>query len=202
MAQSDWAIQLFNKSVLKQQKFKEITAMLGSTDRLDCLDIGGDNGVISYMLRSQGGNWKSADLDTESVAAIEELIQSKVYRIDNDRLPFSTKEFDRIVVVDFLEHIQDEKWFFEELQRILKPGGILLLNVPHLKNDLLRKLRILLGQTDEKHGHLRPGYTMTMVEKLIEDKFILLEYKTYSKFFSEFLDLVIVGLVSRIQQNN
>ncbi len=67
--------QLFNRSVLKQRKYQEITALLGPTDLLDCLDIGSDNGVISYLLRQRGGTWQSADLDKQSVRAIQELVK-------------------------------------------------------------------------------------------------------------------------------
>lgn len=59
----DWPLRLFNKSVLKQRKLREIVDMLGPVDGQHCLDIGGDNGVISYLLRQRGGAWKSADLD-------------------------------------------------------------------------------------------------------------------------------------------
>ena len=62
-----WPIALFNKSVLKQLKIKEITNLLGSTESLVCLDIGSDNGVISYLLRQRGGSWKSADLSENAV---------------------------------------------------------------------------------------------------------------------------------------
>ena len=66
----NWPVALFHKSVLKQHKLKEITSLLGNTDSLVCLDIGSDNGVISYLLRQRGGSWKSADLDENAVHAI------------------------------------------------------------------------------------------------------------------------------------
>lgn len=200
--ENDWAIQLFNKSVLKQQKFEQVTAFLGSTKRLRCLDIGGDNGVISYMLRRNGGNWASADLDASSVNAIRHLVQSEVYQIDGENTPFRSDEFDRIVIVDFLEHIPNDEHFIDELYRILKPDGVLVINVPHIKNGLLRKIRDALGQTDEKHGHLRPGYTINSLEVLLGDNFKLIQFNTYSKFFSELIDVVIVGFVSAIKKDD
>jgi 2-polyprenyl-3-methyl-5-hydroxy-6-metoxy-1,4-benzoquinol methylase len=197
---TDWAIRLFSKSVLKQRKFKEITNLLGSTDQLNCLDVGGDNGVISYMLRKNGGKWMSADLDPSSVITIEKLVRTDVYQIDGNRTPFQTDEFDRIVIVDFLEHISNDQQFITELYRITKPGGVLVVNVPNIKNGVLRKLRYYLGQTDEKHGHLRPGYTLTSLERLFEDKYILIQSKTYSKFFSELIDIMVVGIVSNLKK--
>lgn len=96
-----------------------------------------------------------------------------------------------MVIVDLLEHIEKEGEFLDELFRIIKPGGELLINVPHIKNSFLRKLRLAIGQTDEKHGHLRPGYTVEQLTGLLKDKFIITTHKSYSKFFSEFIDTLI-----------
>jgi SAM-dependent methyltransferase len=154
-----WALALFRRSVLKQRKLAEIVGLLGPTEGLRCLDLGSDNGVVSLLLRRRGGRWASADLTAESVASIRELVGSDVHQVDAERLPFPDAEFDRVVVVDMLEHVPDEAAFVAELFRITKPGGRLVVNTPHLKRTALRRLRHALGQTDEKHGHLRPGYS-------------------------------------------
>jgi SAM-dependent methyltransferase len=195
-----WPIRLFNKSVLKQRKYHEITALLGPTAGLHCLDIGSDNGVISFLLREHGGTWKSADLAPQAVAAIRELVGDEVYQLDGGRTPFADDEFDRVVIVDFLEHIPDDRGFVDELFRILKPGGELIANVPHLKPSLLRRFRFAIGQTDEKHGHLRPGYTRASLETLFGDQFRMSSATTYSKFFSELIDTLIVGAVGLTQR--
>jgi ubiquinone/menaquinone biosynthesis C-methylase UbiE len=201
ITKNEWAIELFNKSVLKQRKYKQITAFLGPTKKLHCLDIGGDNGVISYMLRRNGGDWASADLDPTSVASIKDLVHTEVYQINGSSTPFRSNEFDRVVIVDFLEHIPNEEQFIAEMYRILKPGGLLILNVPNKKNGLLRKFRYALGQTDEKHGHLRPGYTLDGLNILLDEKFQLIKSKTYSKFFSELIDIAVVGVVSVVKKD-
>jgi len=199
--EAEWPLRLFNKSVLKQRKFREITGMLGPTDGLDCLDIGSDNGVVSYLLRQRGGNWSSADLNTETVEAIRLLVGTNVYQIDGLSTPFADDSFDRIAVVDFLEHIPDEEAFIQEMFRILKPDGVLILNVPHLKPGLLRRLRYAFGQTDEKHGHLRPGYTLQGLKTLLPNsEYRVEEHHTYSRFFSELMDTLIVFAVSRLQK--
>jgi hypothetical protein len=74
--------------------------------------------------------------------------------------------------------------------------------VPNIKGGILKKLRIAFGQTDEKHGHLRPGYTLTTLEKLLENKFTFVRSRTYSKFFSELIDIVMVSFVTRVKQGN
>jgi SAM-dependent methyltransferase len=188
---ADWAVKLFRKSVLKQRKLHEIRAALGPTHGLRCLDLGSDNGVVSLLLRRDGGRWASGDLIPETVASIKSLVESDVHQVQGDALPFPDAEFDRVVVVDMLEHVPDDRAFARELARVTKPGGRLVVNTPHLKKTALRRLRHGLGQTDEKHGHLRPGYTPDDLKSLLEPTFTLGESHTYSHFFSELVDTAI-----------
>ena len=100
----------------------------------------------------------------------------------------SLEQFDVVVVADMIEHVADEQAFVSEISRVLKPGGRLIVNTPHARNTTLRKVRLALGQTDEKHGHLRPGYTRESLGSLLTTRFQLGETKTYTKAFSETID--------------
>jgi SAM-dependent methyltransferase len=198
-AAEPWALALFRKSVLKQRKLAEIERALGPTAGLRCLDLGSDNGVISLLLRRRGGSWASADLTDEAVASIRELVGDDVHRVDGRALPFPDRSFDRVVVVDMLEHVPDEAAFLAELARITRPGGRLIVNTPHLKRTALRRLREALGQTDEKHGHLRPGYTPEGLDALLRAAgFAPSSRHTYSRFFSELVDTAINWGVERL----
>jgi SAM-dependent methyltransferase len=191
VADPEWALALFRRSVLKQRKLAEISALLGPTAGLRCLDLGSDNGIVSLLLRRRGGEWASADLTEDSVASIRELVGSDVHLLDGERLPFRDAEFDRVVVVDMLEHVADDHAFVAELARVLRPGGRLVVNTPHLKDTPLRRLRHRLGQTDERHGHVRPGYTVSTLRALLEPHFALDAHRTYSRFFTETVDTAI-----------
>ncbi|MEP6573954.1 MAG: class I SAM-dependent methyltransferase [Gemmatimonadota bacterium] len=192
--EAGWATALFERSVLKQEKYRRILEMLGDVDGLTCLDIGADNGVISYLLRRRGGSWHSADLDEATVESIRRLVGENVHRIDGLRTPFPDGAFDRVVIVDFLEHIHTDAAFVMELARILRPGGTLVVNVPHIKrHSVLNRLRHAIGLTDEKHGHVRPGYSVESLSTLLGDRFHIEERRTYSKSFSEGIDTVLNG---------
>ena len=191
MSSEPWALRLFRRSPLKQRKLAEVARALGPTDELRCLDLGSDNGVISLMLRRRAGRWASADMTDEAVASIRTLVGSDVHRTDGTRLPFPSGEFDRVVVVDMLEHVADEAAFVAELARVTRPGGRLIVNTPHLKETALRRFRHALGQTDERHGHLRPGYTPGRLTALLDGRFTVESQRTYSRFFSELVDAAI-----------
>lgn len=192
-----WAVDLFARSVLKQRKLRELLDHLGPTEGRRCLDLGSDNGVISLLLRRRGGSWASGDLTDETVAAIRRLVDEDVHKVEGGRLPFADATFDTVAVVDMLEHVPEEHAFLIELARITKPGGLLVINTPHLKRTLLRRLRHLLGQTDQKHGHLRPGYTPQRLRELLAGRFELETHRTYSRFFSELVDTAINWAVER-----
>ncbi|HEX5043428.1 MAG TPA: class I SAM-dependent methyltransferase [Candidatus Polarisedimenticolaceae bacterium] len=184
-----FALGLYAVSVLKQAKVRAITGMLGDTEGLRCLDLGGDNGVVSLLLRERGGSWASADLDERTVASIRELVGTDVARCDGSHLPFPDAAFDRVVIVDMLEHIEEDRALVKEVRRVLRPEGRLLVNVPHLKpHSLLNRVRHAAGLTDEKHGHVRPGYSVASLREVLAPHFVLVRHATYSRFFSEGID--------------
>lgn len=198
---AEWALALFNRSVLKQAKFRQIVARMDDPGGKRGLDIGADNGVISYLLRQRGGQWHSADLDERAVASIRQLVGNNVHRIDGGATPFEDGAFDQIIVVDFLEHIPDDHRFVRELARILRPGGQLIINVPNLRpGSLLNRFRHAIGLTDEWHGHLRPGYSLDGLRQLLEPALVIEEAVTYSRMFSELIDTGLNGLYLKLQQ--
>lgn len=186
-----WALRLLRKSPLKRDKVTALLSVLGEVKEKRCLDLGSDNGVVSLVLRQQGGTWASGDLTPETVEAIRDLVGTDVHLVSEDRLPFGDAEFDLVVIADMIEHIANEAAFVAEVARVLKPGGRLIVNTPHARETALRRLRLGLGQTDEKHGHLRPGYTRESLTALLDGAFVIGESKTYTKAFSETVDTVM-----------
>lgn len=78
---------------------------------------------------------------------------------------------------------------------MVRPGGNVILNVPHLKPGALRsRVRHAIGLTDEWHGHLRPGYTLEQLRRLLGPGFAIERAVTYSRAFSELVDTLLNGL--------
>jgi SAM-dependent methyltransferase len=189
----DWHLKLFRKSVTKQLKFRRLRKLSGDCSGKKCLDLGADNGVISYLFRRGGGSWSSADIDPRSVEMIRALVGDNVRRVENERLPFPDAEFDTVVIVDMLEHLADDRGFCLDLARTIKEGGTLVVNVPRRKKfSLIGLLRNALGLTDDRHGHVRPGYTRPELSGLLAGSgFALQRCVTYSRFFTELVDVAV-----------
>lgn len=195
-------LKLFEKSVAKQAKWRALNRLLAPASVRNGLDLGSDNGVISYLLRARGGCWHSADIDEAAVAAIRSMVGERVCRIDPPRLPFPDAAFDTVVVLDLLEHVHDDHGLARELARVLEPGGRLIVNVPHVKPlATLRPLRLALGLTDAWHGHVRPGYTLPQLRALLEPWFVIRRHITYGRFFSELLDILLNFAYRRTQRS-
>lgn len=49
---------------------------------------------------------------------------------DSQRLPFASASFDAVTAFDLIEHVEGDDLLIAEVNRILRPGGILLATVP------------------------------------------------------------------------
>lgn len=190
---TDWAVKLFGKSIVKQVKYANVRRLLGDCQGKRCLDIGGDSGVISYLLRKGGGSWASADMGEEAIRSIRSLVDDDVHEISETKTPFDGGEFHTVAIVDMLEHVVPDADFLREMNRILKGDGALIVNVPLKKGwTPLGGIREACGLTDEEHGHVRPGYTLEELRALMtRNGFELQQRRYYHKSFTEAIDIMI-----------
>jgi ubiquinone/menaquinone biosynthesis C-methylase UbiE len=192
--QDTWQLEVAKKSLKKQSKLKAIDAFFEPTRGKKCLEIGCDTGVTSYFLRKRGGDWISLDGDSEKVNIARKLVGDTVFLTDGRTLNFSDATFDCVAVIDFLEHIQTDEEFIGEMYRVLKPTGILYVTVPHTRagKDLtLNRLRWWLGFKPQDYGHVRKGYSLEdLNEKLEKRGFKVTGSTTFSRFFSELIELI------------
>ena len=182
--ETNWHMRLFEKSVLKQTKFKQINGLLGDVSGKRCLDLGSDNGVISVLLRNRGGEWSSADINEQAVDSISSLVGERVFLTDGTHFPLADCVLDVVVIVDMLEHLEDDKALVNEITRVLRPGGHVIVNVPNKKQfSLLKLFRNCIGQTDEAHGHVRSGYSDGDLHALFGSHYIVHSSTTYFRIF-------------------
>lgn len=190
-----WQIRIFNKSLKKKLKWRLLERILPRSlpPEARCLDLGCAKGTFSWLLRTRGGGWVSADLDAANLTATRDLVGSSVVRVDYRRLPFADGAFDIVSVLDFLEHVAEDDRCLEELNRTLKPGGMFLLSAPATGRFFLaNRLRHLAGMTMEDYGHVREGYRLEDLAGRLERLGLRVTLRaTYSRFFTELLELLL-----------
>jgi 2-polyprenyl-3-methyl-5-hydroxy-6-metoxy-1,4-benzoquinol methylase len=201
---AEWHMRLYRKSLHKQAKLRNILSLMPSPGGKGCIDVGGDNGVISYLLRQEGGTWQSVDLTEKAVNSIGQLVgEDQAHLIEDNRLPFDDQVADLIVIIDYLEHVEADEAFAKECHRVLKEDGILLVNVPFRKRmSLIRGIRKILGLTDAMHGHVRPGYSEAELYNVLKNGFDVPKAKTYNKFFIELVDTGVQFLGTFIKSSH
>jgi len=93
------------------------------------LDVGCGTG-INFSVLSKYGDTFSSDASEEALSfskgrGIDGLVRSHV-----ELLPFLGSTFDLVTALDVLEHIDDDLKGLDELLRVTKDGGVLMITVP------------------------------------------------------------------------
>jgi 2-polyprenyl-3-methyl-5-hydroxy-6-metoxy-1,4-benzoquinol methylase len=117
------------------------------------LDVGCGVGEIMTLLRDQKGcDCSGLDIAPSAVSAVlARGMQAKVATLPS--IPYESNSFEAVVSTEVLEHVTDARATLREIQRILKPGGVLLLSVPD-------------GDQDEETSHVH-RFNREKLEKLL-----------------------------------
>jgi SAM-dependent methyltransferase len=191
-----WQLAMFHKGLKKRLRLKALKKILqpiSGEERCLLLTCGDNNGAMNYFLRELGGRWSWADLEDTSVSEMSELLGDPVVHAAQDNLPFDDTSFDRIVVIDVHEHVDDPAIVTRELVRILNPDAQLIITTPNGDETKLGvRIKTIVGMSVETYGHTRVGLTGREIEELMIAAGVRpVSTTSFSRFFTEMLELSI-----------
>jgi SAM-dependent methyltransferase len=89
----------------------------------------------------------------------------------------AVESYDAVLATDVLEHVEDDAGLLRRLLRALRPGGHLVLHVPHVTRHLFGWTRLNFLDIE---GHVRPGYTLEGLWRLLNEAGFRVETATYT----------------------
>lgn len=123
----DYAKQFLNNNLKQGDAVLDLGCGIHSEDFTDCKDLikltGVDFDAQSGELNQMLAEFKQADLNKE--------------------LPFADNTFDLVYSRFVLEHIKEPQKTYQEVHRVLKPGGYFIILTPNLYNKLILISRLL-----------------------------------------------------------
>jgi ubiquinone/menaquinone biosynthesis C-methylase UbiE len=93
------------------------------------LNVGCGTGGTIKMLEKYG-DVDNVDISEDAIKFMKKEGYTKIKKVEGTKLPYKDKSFDLVIALDVLEHIEYDKEALKEWERVLKPGGKVLLTVP------------------------------------------------------------------------
>jgi SAM-dependent methyltransferase len=150
------------------------------------LDIGTSTGTNLRMLRALGfRDVTGLDMSEDAIRYCESKGLGPVQRGDACAMPFEAQSFDLILATDIIEHVEDDGRAVNEIARVLRPGGKVLVTVPAFQS--------LWGLQDRVSQHRR-RYRLGPLLSRIEDAGL----SPLRAFYFNYLLFVPIWLARRI----
>jgi ubiquinone/menaquinone biosynthesis C-methylase UbiE len=123
---------LYARAVYSKVDVMRETAELPVKGRL--LDVGGGTGRVSLAIRDLVDEVIVADV---SFGMLKETLRaSRTLQPvcgGSESLPFADNSFERVIMVDALHHVGHQTQSAHEMFRVLKPGGVLVIEEPDIR---------------------------------------------------------------------
>jgi 2-polyprenyl-3-methyl-5-hydroxy-6-metoxy-1,4-benzoquinol methylase len=130
--------------VLRRMRLHQVLPVLKRHPDCLLLDVGCGHeakllrSVEPYVKHGVGIDFKAPSIDTPTIRTLRSTIK--------DALPFTDGAFDVVTMLAVLEHLSEPRAIVQEISRVLKPGGQLVLTVPsHAAKPVLEFLAFKVG---------------------------------------------------------
>jgi 2-polyprenyl-3-methyl-5-hydroxy-6-metoxy-1,4-benzoquinol methylase len=143
-------------------------------DNKKVLDVGAASGFILRNLQNRNIKRYALDLSAKCVSYLNSVgINAQENNISVDPFPFEDDFFDYVIFTEVIEHLPFPEHALSEINRVLKPGGKLLISTHNTFNFYMR-MRYVAGvfptselDVSQKGQHLRLYNYATLLKVLV-----------------------------------
>ena len=149
--------------LLLRLQFAYEYALTKIPDNSYVLEVGCGDGYGTRMLSEKTKKIIGIDVDKQAIEEAKNKYGTDkcVFQVyDGQELPYSNDTFDAIASFQVIEHVNDDKGFVSEINRVLKKGGIFMVTTPN------KTYRLKKGQKPFNPFHVREYYPEELEELL------------------------------------
>jgi len=127
--------------IFGKKKDGRIVDLAGLKQEQHLLDIGGGTGRVAVLFSEISRNVFLADPAWRMLAEAQKKGITPI-NTESERLPFCDALFDRIIMVDALHHVRDQEQTIQEMVRMIKPGGRIVIEEPNIHHVFVKLIAI------------------------------------------------------------
>lgn len=155
------------------------------------LGAGGAPMMSELLLRKGKGTVDALVYNKDDVRKAKRYLKEYNDRVQiingdlTDKSSLPNEQYDQILLLDVLEHIQDEKLVLNNIKSFFKENTKLIITVPNINyKDIMSK------EFHNYVGHVRDGYTISMISKLLEENgYEIIEAFNFAKSSEKFYNM-------------
>ena len=183
-------------------KVRIIKKLLPNKNIESLLDIGCGGGLMISQLTNYFKKAVGVDMSKESIDFAKQFSDNIFLVGDAQNLKFENDKFDCVISVDSFEHFPDDKKVINEIYRVLKKNGTLIIYTP-CKEGLLSNTKSASLYHSDKNSFMIDYryYDKKSLEKLCkESKFIIENISYHNIFIQEFLTQLLKFFSSKFKK--